>query len=1045
MLKMRAARPATERFDVNGKPLRAPRSRAGLLGLIAISLLLALLFAQTAAARSILFIGDSWTVREHQDGYWALDDDISPFRDLLNRQTSGVTTEEDIVDGLGLINIAAGGAQAAHWVGSCSEASASSALKRNPDIEVVQIRLGGWEVLLKLPADQAARDVREVIERILADPNAAPNIEILLPSYDYLPCAMVSASPPDISCRSEEKVWVSNARFLNLQYAIEDELADLLTGPGPRPTAHAVDSYGALQNAFGVGNQYDIAACDEGAPGCVLPDAGLPGPLIAYHFYEPWVVHLNSVGYEPLHDEMWDVYYGDKLIPDCSGSADSDADGICDDIDNCVTTANASQYDDDLDGYGNVCDADVNNDCLTDTDDQWMILDHVFEPRTGPSKYDINEDLQVTNDDVNAMLALANSPPGPSGLSWAACGVEPDRDTDGIPDSRDNCPDDAVIDNVTDQYLGVCIRTYGSGDDVALAGHYCEAEPDCDSTCDLQSGRCLNPAMNSIGGSSCSSDADCAIYIWNCSLAYTFATTDSPTGVCVDESTWVVDPDVAWCTSDADCHRNTYCTLYQPDSECGSRAAGDGVGDFCDNCPGDFNADQGDNDGDGLGDVCDDDDDNDGEDDIDDNCPSTSNAGQFDSDGDDVGDACDNCPFDWNAAQSDTNGDGDGDACDGDDDGDGVDDAEDNCPGVANVDQLDSDSDGIGDVCDACLSGGGDMDQDGVGDTCDNCPFHPNADQANADADTGDLLGDACDYDADGDGEDDATSDNCPTIPNGQQLDFDSDGIGDACDNCPETSNSDQLDTDGLGWGDACDGDIDEDTVWNDDDNCVADYNADQSDLDLDEVGDVCDNCPDDANAGQLDIDLDGIGDDCDNCPLVFNSDQADADGNQVGDACDADDDGDGESDLSDNCPRHANPGQADGDSDGVGDACDNCPASANADQLDSDNDFDGDTCDVDDDDDGVLDVNDNCSLVSNLDQFDGDGDGYGLACDLDANDDCSVTVADLTQIFPHFGEIGPNPYDFNQDYVVDIADANFALGALGMSPGPSGTTASCP
>lgn len=124
---------------------------------------------------------------------------------------------------------------------------------------------------------------------------------------------------------------------------------------------------------------------------------------------------------------------------------------------------------------------------------------------------------------------------------------------------------------------------------------------------------------------------------------------------------------------------------------------GDGIHDFCDNCPSAPNSDQDDLDQDGIGDACD-------------QCPADP---QNDADHDLICDNVDNCPRGYNPDQLDSDHDGVGDVCD-------------NCPNVPNTDQLDSDHDGTADACDNCPlvsnPDQADVNGDGHGDACDNTP-----------------------------------------------------------------------------------------------------------------------------------------------------------------------------------------------------------------------------------------------------------------------------------------------------------------------------------
>jgi hypothetical protein len=219
-----------------------------------------------------------------------------------------------------------------------------------------------------------------------------------------------------------------------------------------------------------------------------------------------------------------------------------------------------------------------------------------------------------------------------------------DTDSDGIPDSTDNCP---------------AVANPGQADtDGDGIGDACDAVPDTDTDSDGipdSTDNCptvANPGQVDTDGDGVGNACD-----------------TTPNGSDIDE---------------------------------------DGVTDDEDNCPTIPNPNQADTDGDGTGNACDTtpngpDTDGDGVLDGDDNCPAVANAGQADSDSDGAGDACDatpngpdtdgdgradgvdNCPGVQNAGQADADHDGAGDACDatprgGDADHDGVADADDACP-----------------------------------------------------------------------------------------------------------------------------------------------------------------------------------------------------------------------------------------------------------------------------------------------------------------------------------------------------------------------------
>ena len=74
---------------------------------------------------------------------------------------------------------------------------------------------------------------------------------------------------------------------------------------------------------------------------------------------------INCDDGNPCTDDMLDEILGCVY----TSSLDTDQDGLCDNIDNCIDIANVDQADLDLDNIGDVCDSDADGDgILADTD-----------------------------------------------------------------------------------------------------------------------------------------------------------------------------------------------------------------------------------------------------------------------------------------------------------------------------------------------------------------------------------------------------------------------------------------------------------------------------------------------------------------------------------------------------------------------------------------------------------------------------------------------------------------------------------------------------
>lgn len=99
---------------------------------------------------------------------------------------------------------------------------------------------------------------------------------------------------------------------------------------------------------------------------------------------------------------------------------DTDSDGIPDEWDNCSSTSNTDQCDSNLDGYGNRCDPDLNNDGAVGGPDFTT-----FRSNFGQAVPPANPDADFTCDgaiggpDFTIFRSGFGGAPGPSGLGCA--------------------------------------------------------------------------------------------------------------------------------------------------------------------------------------------------------------------------------------------------------------------------------------------------------------------------------------------------------------------------------------------------------------------------------------------------------------------------------------------------------------------------------------------------------------------------------------------------------------------------------------------------
>ena len=145
---------------------------------------------------------------------------------------------------------------------------------------------------------------------------------------------------------------------------------------------------------------------------------GADHPIVWYHEFDGGRSWYSAGGHttESYSDSQFISHLLGGIVYAAGDSViiDADTDGVSDAIDNCTLVANPDQLDSDSDGFGNVCDADINNDCSTNYID-FVILSQQFQ--TTDKDADLNGDGIVNFEDVFLFTQRFLIIPGPSAMA----------------------------------------------------------------------------------------------------------------------------------------------------------------------------------------------------------------------------------------------------------------------------------------------------------------------------------------------------------------------------------------------------------------------------------------------------------------------------------------------------------------------------------------------------------------------------------------------------------------------------------------------------
>mgnify|MGYP000035252250 CR=1 FL=1 len=263
-------------------------------------LLLCLLFGamgSQAQTTKVLIVGDSWAAQQWEDGTHDAVFFVNGYPQFLSFGDE----------------VSISGSTAAEWVAPAELQKITDALNANPDIDTVQLTLGGndfldqWNTGLTPMAvtaiqNQIIADLQVVVDHILAHDIG---IEVILSFYDYPNFVDTTSGFTGIICANlHNDLGTPTPTELNsMEVIFEQAFASVAAS---HPKVFHVSHTGLMQNLYGFP--------DDGIPaGTIQPpgDVSLPSPVESMRitFGVTDCFHLRPEGYDVLVQNLFDQYF----------------------------------------------------------------------------------------------------------------------------------------------------------------------------------------------------------------------------------------------------------------------------------------------------------------------------------------------------------------------------------------------------------------------------------------------------------------------------------------------------------------------------------------------------------------------------------------------------------------------------------------------------------------------------------------------------------------------------------------------------------------